>query len=326
MAIPVKRTSPIRVLLPAPGDAIESGKKAYVVASRKGDQVVIPFGNYCAVAEAYGRLHTHPEDSMSRRLFPGGSFYRIDKRARHDGGALAADIGQTVAFVQAGVFQQPIVAGVAAKGILPEGFGRAAVFAFAAGTIKFEEAALPFDSRRGCNGGIGDHASQPPAAPLVRDQHVMVAETADTGNIGHMLVGPVAHELLFIEIMRGRQVGTPKSRLFKKPVDPLIDAGNQPVGLDIGDGPRFGAERAPVVGSGDRRIEGQKIGDYRTGAWQKVPRQPMGWADDCFQFDEERILGVGKSYQRRFPSGCSFRLIAGFLNHRFNGFDDSVLH
>ena len=148
-------------------------------------------------------------------VFQCGAFHRIAEGAGHDGGALAADIGQAVALVQAGIFQKPIVAGVAAKGILSKGLGRAALFAITAGTVELEQAALLFGSRRGHNGRIGDDASQPTAAPLFRDEHVMVPETADAGNIGHMLVGPVTHELCFVKIVGGRQAGAPPSLLLQ---------------------------------------------------------------------------------------------------------------
>ena len=52
-------------------------------------------------------------------------FHRVGEGAWHDGGALAADIGQSVSRVQAGIFQKPIVAGVAAKRMHFESFGRA---------------------------------------------------------------------------------------------------------------------------------------------------------------------------------------------------------
>ena len=55
-------------------------------------------------------------------------FDRVGEGAGHDGGTLAADIGQPVAFVQAGICQKPVVAGVAAKRTFSQGLGRAALF------------------------------------------------------------------------------------------------------------------------------------------------------------------------------------------------------
>ena len=171
-----------------------------------------------------------------------------------------------MAFIPAGIFQQPVVAGVAAKGFLPEGLGRTARLALAAGAVIFEEAALPVGSRCGIDDRIGDHAAQPPAAPLVRDEHVVVPEIAETGYIGHMFVGPVAHKLLFIEIVGGGQARAAEAFTRQESVDPVVDVGDQPVGLDVGHGPCFGSKIAAVVGPGDGRIEGQKIGDHRAGA------------------------------------------------------------
>ena len=171
--------------------------------------------------EPYCRIGGCPTGSAIQLAFPGGKLHRIGEGAGHDGSALAADIGQSVAFVQAGIFQEPIVAGVTAKRIFSQGLDRAALFAFAAGTVELEQAALSFTSRRGHDDGIGDHASQPPAAPLSVIEHVVVPETADAGNIGHMLVGPVTHELFFVKIVGGRQAGAPESLMLKKPVDPV---------------------------------------------------------------------------------------------------------
>jgi hypothetical protein len=66
----------------------------------------------------------------------------------HNGGALAADIGASVALVQAGIFQKPIAAGVAVKRIFSKGRFRAVLFAFTAATVVLED---------GCPAICADH-------------------------------------------------------------------------------------------------------------------------------------------------------------------------
>ena len=111
--------------------------------------------------------------------------------------------------------------------------------------------------RKGC-----EDAAQASAASFLGNEEVVKAEIPEAGNVGHMLVRPVAREGQSIVVVGrwegDRRIARPLEVLSEK----LAQLYDQGVGGHIRLCPRFRTELSSPVASGNSFVEGDEKGDH----------------------------------------------------------------